>query len=147
MLGASSRRPLDTWGLDRLAWAAEQLVSELATNCLLHARTEYTVELSREDGVVRVSVRDGSPAQPRTRHYGDESTTGRGLRLVETLSSRWGVEPAAAGKSVWFELPTDAPSELPAWDDEADLDALLSRFNDAGDPTGPTAAIRQGAAA
>ena len=29
---------------------------------------------------------------------------GRGLALVETLSERWGIEPRAGGKVIWFEL-------------------------------------------
>lgn len=126
------QQTLDTWGLEALAWTAEQLVSELATNCLLHARTAYTVELTRAGEVVRVSVRDDSPAVPRPRQYGPDSTTGRGLRLVESLSSRWGVEPAGPGKSVWFELPTTDGLRARPWDDDdVDVDALMAQFADA----------------
>ncbi|MCW2666140.1 MAG: hypothetical protein JWN57_1102 [Frankiales bacterium] len=141
------QQTLDTWGLDALAWTAEQLVSELATNCILHARTAYTVELSREGEVVRVSVSDGSPAVPRPRRYDNESTTGRGLRLVESLASRWGVVPAGRGKIVWFELPTTQGLTVGAWDDDnVDVDALMAQFTDGAEdeprraPTGESAA-------
>ena len=30
--------------------------------------------------------------------------SGRGLFLVDTLASRWGVRPSEEGKQVWFEL-------------------------------------------
>ncbi len=83
---------------------AEALVSELATNVVLHARTSFTVEVSRAGQTVRVCVLDSSPVQPRVRHYGTEATTGRGMRLVASLSAAWGVEPAGTGKTVWFEL-------------------------------------------
>jgi len=32
------------------------------------------------------------------------SPSGRGLALVRTLASRWGVEEGAGGKVVWAEL-------------------------------------------
>jgi anti-sigma regulatory factor (Ser/Thr protein kinase) len=142
------QQTLGTWGLDALTWTAEQLVSELATNCILHARTAYTIELSRDGEVVRVSVSDGSPAIPRPRRYDNESTTGRGLRLVESLASRWGVDPADRGKSVWFELPATAGLTVGSWDDEeeVDVDALLAQFSDEAEdeprraPTGGSAA-------
>jgi hypothetical protein len=30
--------------------------------------------------------------------------SGRGLSLVDALATRWGIDPASPGKSVWFEL-------------------------------------------
>ena len=39
-----------------------------------------------------------------------EAVVGRGLLIVDTLASRWGVEQVAAGgKAVWFEL--DRPDD------------------------------------
>jgi anti-sigma regulatory factor (Ser/Thr protein kinase) len=82
------------------------LVSELAANAVLHARTAFTVGIVREGDVVRVEVCDGSPAMPRVKHHSLDSPTGRGLRLVEKLAARWGVtrEAGDEGKTVWFEL-------------------------------------------
>jgi hypothetical protein len=34
--------------------------------------------------------------------------TGRGLRIVDTLSQTWGVTHSGRGKTVWFTLPHDA---------------------------------------
>lgn len=81
-------------------------VSELVTNALIHARSRFTVTVCiTEEGRVRVTVHDGSSAEPRPRHYDREATTGRGLRLVEAVSSSWGVDHGAGGngKDVWFE--------------------------------------------
>lgn len=123
-------RVLDGWGVEGTGWVCLQLISELATNAVLHARTPFTVELSRDHDVIRVCVQDGSPVRPGVRRYADDSTTGRGLRLVESMATDWGVERAGSGKTVWFEVHAVDRSTAHAWDDgdEVDLDALLSRY-------------------
>ena len=97
-------------GLGRadLEEAATLATSELVTNATVHARTRIvvSVELTPE-GRVRVGVRDYSPGVPRQRQYGLDATTGRGLRIVESMSSDWGVvevnDATGSGKIVWFE--------------------------------------------
>ncbi len=95
------------WGLVPLAETATLLVSELVTNSVLHARSPLEVVVTRRRRAVRVDVADASPLVPVVRGGSDVEMTGRGLTLVEALSARWGVEPRATGKSVWFELPVD----------------------------------------
>lgn len=124
---------------------AETLVSELATNAVLHARTPFTVEVSRDGATVRVCVLDLSPKEPRARAYGTGSTTGRGIRLIASVASDWGVEPQGRGKTVWFEVPAGGGlTAVPAWeDDDVDAEALLASFGDPEDdapPTSPRAA-------
>ena len=105
---ATARQFVDTtlggWGCDGFVDASRLLVSELVTNAVLHARTEFTLVLRLIRGGVRVEVHDGSQAVPVVRHYEDEAMTGRGLALVDQLAARWGVEESGAGKVVWFEL-------------------------------------------
>jgi anti-sigma regulatory factor (Ser/Thr protein kinase) len=124
---------------------AEVLVSELATNAILHARTEFTVEVSRREDRIRVRVHDLSRLVPRQRFYGADATTGRGIRLVATLSSDWGVDPEGTGKAIWFELPADgATADVPPWDDsEASVDAILASYDEgqADSATNATLAI------
>jgi hypothetical protein len=84
------------------------LVSELVTNAVLHARTVLEVTVSTSPAGARVGVRDGSQQRPRLRHYDRQAPTGRGLHLLESLASRWGVDEDEHGKTVWFEL---APSD------------------------------------
>lgn len=91
-------------GQEALSDFAELLVSELVTNAVLHARTSITLQVHRTSSGVRVEVIDASPRSPRPRDYSDQATTGRGLALVESLSSSWGMEPHGNGKTVWFEL-------------------------------------------
>lgn len=84
--------------------AATLLTTELVTNAVLHARTEVTVRVHAADGWVRVEVHDRSPLAPRLHSYSVTSATGRGLRLLDALASRWGVEADLVGKTVWFEV-------------------------------------------
>jgi anti-sigma regulatory factor (Ser/Thr protein kinase) len=64
------------------------VISELATNAVLHARTPFTVSVQVEGPRVRVAVTDTSPVRPRLPRRGALSdTTGRGLRIVAELSA------------------------------------------------------------
>jgi anti-sigma regulatory factor (Ser/Thr protein kinase) len=89
--------------------SAALVVSELVTNAVVHAGTGVEVGLELDGRVLRLRVADGDtrPPVPR-RAVTDELSTGRGLRLLEVLSTRWGVEatrpPEPPGKAVWCEL-------------------------------------------
>ena len=99
------RRTLEEWGLDHLEETCTLLVSELVTNVILHARTRCEVHLEREGEGVRVGVRDDSPMLPEEKRYAADAATGRGLRLVEQLATRWGTATDPAdGKVVWFAV-------------------------------------------
>lgn len=80
------------------------VVSELVTNAVVHAGTPVTVDADLEGGCLRVSVGDGSPEVPVLRDVEPTATSGRGLRIVEQLADRWGIDPGDRGKAVWFEL-------------------------------------------
>ena len=81
------------------------LVSEVATNALLHGRGDVRLSVLRDDGRLRVEVADGSNRLPERREAGDDAQGGRGLALLEELSDRWGVQVLPEqGKVVWFEL-------------------------------------------
>jgi len=83
---------------------SELLVSELVTNAVVHAHGPVELRVWAVPDLVRVEVRDGSRSAPRIRDYGPESTTGRGVRMLDNLASSWGVELGSSGKIVWFEL-------------------------------------------
>jgi anti-sigma regulatory factor (Ser/Thr protein kinase) len=83
--------------------AAELLISEVVTNAVLHARSAIDVSVATVGDQVEVAVLDGSPAPLLPRSFGVQGTTGRGLRLLASLASSWGVEPRA-----------DAPGLVPA---------------------------------
>lgn len=93
----------DQFGEDKRD-ALALLVSELVTNAILHVGASIQLDVhGRTPGTVRVDVRDPSPFAPRKRDAG-ESTSGRGLALLEALADRWGVDVTNRGKSVWFEV-------------------------------------------
>jgi anti-sigma regulatory factor (Ser/Thr protein kinase) len=78
------------------------VVSELAANAVAHARTPFRVTLSRVSGLVRLAVQDESPSVPAKSEPGDTDECGRGLLIVELLSTEWGATTDGAGlKSVW----------------------------------------------
>ena len=85
---------------------ARLLVSELIANAILHGDPDSGVvlHLAAAATCVRVEVCDGGSGfafSRRPRH--EDALGGMGLRLVDTIASRWGV----AGDEctcVWFEL-------------------------------------------
>ncbi|MEJ5945086.1 ATP-binding protein [Pseudokineococcus basanitobsidens] len=81
------------------------LTSELTTNAVLHARGDVVVRVTVERSLVVVEVTDHSSAAPAVRVPRLDAAGGRGLVLVEALSSRWGTRTVRGGKAVWFELP------------------------------------------
>jgi len=96
---------LASYPLD-LQETAELCVSELATNCVLHAGTAFTLSVSVSTDAVRVEVTDQSDDRPEVQHADPTDEHGRGLQIVSMLSHQWGVERASrtAGKTVWFTL-------------------------------------------
>ena len=87
------------------------LTSELATNAVVHAHSDFSVAVEVEPGHVRVSVGDNSKVVPT---IGVASTVspvgGRGLRIVDALASRWGISLLPEGKETWFEITEPAVS-------------------------------------
>jgi serine/threonine-protein kinase RsbW len=85
------------------------VATELVTNAIRHAEPladgEVTVAWRVDGHEVLVRVTDGgASSRPRVRHPSPRETSGRGLALVETLASRWGVEDAAGATTVWATL-------------------------------------------
>jgi anti-sigma regulatory factor (Ser/Thr protein kinase) len=92
---------------------AALIVSELVTNSVVHAQVgpgqSVFLELTTLGDHLRIAVTDpGCAVTPRIRAEGPRGTGGLGLRLVEELSTAWGVTHQAAGETrVWCELRLD----------------------------------------
>jgi anti-sigma regulatory factor (Ser/Thr protein kinase) len=84
--------------------AVELMVSELATNSVKHAHSDFKVSINDSGGEIRVEVRDTGRGQPVLRFPAPTEPTGRGLRIVEALSRAWGTVDSPRGKTVWFTL-------------------------------------------
>jgi anti-sigma regulatory factor (Ser/Thr protein kinase) len=80
------------------------MVSELVTNAVRHAGTDFRVSVHRTPATVRVSVTDGRPGRPVPRTPAPHELSGRGLMIVERLADAWGVDPERGGKTVWFSV-------------------------------------------
>ncbi|MEU9043532.1 MULTISPECIES: ATP-binding protein [unclassified Kitasatospora] len=98
---------LESWDLHPYLEAGELLTSELVANAVRHAAGRTIgLHVSRKPGWLRVEVRDSSRALPcmilaEPRPVNER---GRGLKIVDDLSDRWGADLLPRGKGVWFEL-------------------------------------------
>lgn len=124
---------LAEWDASEYEWPALLVVSELATNAVLHARTPYEVCLILTDDCLTIEVHDGSLAAPTRRRYGLDATTGRGMRLVTDMCDGWQVDIVQTGKIVRCALPRQRQQRDEPPDDEAagvDLESVLASFPD-----------------
>lgn len=87
---------------------ARLLVSELATNAVVHARTEFSVTVHVGPGGVHVEVQDGDERVPPLGPHSPSGLAGgehgRGLQLLEAAATDWGYRRLDHGKAVWFRL-------------------------------------------
>ena len=87
------------WDAGDLADDVALVVTELAANAIVHARSGFTLALSAQPDTLRISVHDTGPENellPAPLH---------GLSAVDALAIRWGVKSLGpAGKEVWVEL-------------------------------------------
>lgn len=101
-------RLVGEWGWPGLAGSTGLVVSELATNALLHGCLRdrlFRVRLQLTATTLRIEVSDPRGERlPRLRLPEDDECFGRGLLIVAELADRWGVEPRTVGKTVWAEL-------------------------------------------
>ncbi len=80
------------------------LVSEVATNALVHGAGRVRVRVRPTPVGLRVEVHDEDSTLPSRRQATPLDEGGRGIALVDALSSGWGAEKTADGKTVWFEV-------------------------------------------
>ena len=104
---------LTGWGFHDETWLAgvAVVVSELVTNAVLHGGGCSEVTAQLHDDVVTLSVIDGSPVLPRRRDADD--TGGRGLAIIEAMTTARGVDDHHGGKRVWVRLPPSARADSP----------------------------------
>jgi len=85
------------------------VASELTANAWLHGRPPLEARMATAHAAVRLEILDGSEAPPVMPPAGATGLTGRGIELVASVATRWGVRTHEGGKTVWAEL-TDAPA-------------------------------------
>jgi hypothetical protein len=89
---------------DGLPESAALAVSELVSNALQHA-ADGLLQLQLFDGGVHISVVDHRPDRwPSLGHADPMDDAGRGLGIVASVSSAWGISAVDDAKSVWCEV-------------------------------------------
>ena len=84
------------------------LVSEVATNALVHGDGNVRLRVVPQPRGVRVEILDGSSTLPHRRAATLHDEGGRGIALVEAMATAWGSELTQDGKTVWFEVAATA---------------------------------------
>jgi serine/threonine-protein kinase RsbW len=97
---------------------AALVATELITNAIRHGRPlpsdEFVVAWSTEDEGVLIQVTDGGGlSHPRLMSSGPEDISGRGLAIVDSLTSSWGVDIDSDRVTVWAKVPR-SPSTMRA---------------------------------
>ena len=109
-----ARNALPRWGLDEHAGLVELIVSELVTNAIRHGHGEIGISLTCTHADLWIEVSDEGPGRPQLRHPSPSDTAGRGLALIETLTTLngggWGCIDRAPspGKTVYAAVPVPA---------------------------------------
>lgn len=89
------------------------LTSELVTNAVDHAGTDFELVIEIDDQMVRIEIHDGAAVGEALRDLIDSPPVradpsvprGRGLFLVGSTAVRLGlIDKGEAGKAIWFEL-------------------------------------------
>jgi anti-sigma regulatory factor (Ser/Thr protein kinase) len=107
-----ARRALTRWigtalDSDEL-YRAKLLASELVTNAVLHGQGRIVLRGNLDGDRLLVEVIDeGSGFEHHLRRRDFEDVGGRGLSIVESESSRWGIHEGTT--HVWFELERGGP--------------------------------------
>jgi anti-sigma regulatory factor (Ser/Thr protein kinase) len=90
------------------------MTSELATNSIRHAATDFEIAVDRTPRTLRVAVTDGRSGVPTVLSPDPTQTSGRGLKIVAKLADDWGVTATGANsKTVWFSVALPTRSERP----------------------------------
>ena len=97
---------LRVWDVPHEHEDAALLVTELVTNVVDHVggEAELTVEITSGEDWLRIAVVDGSAVLPVVRELSLDQPRGRGMRMIQAIADRWGVEEHGGGKRVWLDL-------------------------------------------
>ncbi|MFE2218078.1 ATP-binding protein [Streptomyces canus] len=108
------RETITDWGLSPLADDLTTVVNELTTNAVQHAlpcpgkaHSRAWLGLARTGNTVVCAVTDPSPTPPVYHRPESLAEAGRGLLIVNALTSQWGYAPTPSnGKAVWARIST-----------------------------------------
>jgi anti-sigma regulatory factor (Ser/Thr protein kinase) len=93
-----------------LVYDAGVVATELLSNAARACRSRIVLRLDVHHGSIRIEVYDDGPGVPVERRVRGDELGGRGLRIVDSLSTSWGTIPRPAGKVVWSEMTVASTS-------------------------------------
>jgi anti-sigma regulatory factor (Ser/Thr protein kinase) len=93
-----------------LVYEAGVVATELLSNAVRACRSRVILRLDVHHRSIRIEVYDDGPGLPVERHVSADEVGGRGLRIVDSLSTSWGTIPRPAGKCVWSEMSVASTS-------------------------------------
>ncbi|MFD4786906.1 SpoIIE family protein phosphatase [Streptomyces sp. NPDC058459] len=96
-------RQLAAWHLGEAAYTTGLIVSELVTNAIRYGTGPVRLRLIHDSGRLLTEVTDANSTSPHLRHACDSDEGGRGLYIVMSLSTRWGVRHSHQDKTIWAE--------------------------------------------
>jgi anti-sigma regulatory factor (Ser/Thr protein kinase) len=82
------------------------VVEELVANAVDHARTPFRLTVDHAGPYLRIVVRDQCPRPLHVRPFSAHAPRGRGLQMIDALTSRWGWNRTVGGKAVWAVVAT-----------------------------------------
>lgn len=98
---------LRRWGHgDALVNEAALVLSELASNAVIHAGSSFSIVVGAQESMLRIAVEDACPLATTEPNGGLIARSEHGLAVIDALSARWGIDGTPHGKVVWAELPT-----------------------------------------
>ena len=85
--------------------SAVLVASELAANAVTHADSGFRIRISLAPTTLRIDVSDSGEGTPEPQRLSISEEHGRGLHLIDALTTAWGLDDAPGiGKVVWAEL-------------------------------------------
>lgn len=100
------RELLGPAALNPIGRAGQLVCSELVNNVLMHTRGGGWLSVWWvPERLLRLELEDTDPALPPLPSVPSVSQLhGRGLHIVDTIASRWGMQRSPRGKTIWCEL-------------------------------------------
>jgi anti-sigma regulatory factor (Ser/Thr protein kinase) len=113
-----ARRLVTTWAGDALdpeeLDRAKLVVSELINNAVLHGEGSIELQLDLDEHRLQIEVIDeGGGFEHVMREVPFEDLSGRGLAIVEAVTSRWGIHEGTT--HVWAEFERPGPPGTHLW--------------------------------
>lgn len=80
--------------------------SELAANAVQHGGGPVDLQVHRSNDAIAIELTDrNAEHSPEVKRSSGFSISGRGMSIIDTLASHWGVTLRTDTKSVWCEFP------------------------------------------